>query len=151
MRYIVEGTPVAKARPRRSAHGSFYTPRTTVAYENSIAWAIKKGKLHYGDVPLSMHAEFYMPNAKRIDGDNLMKALLDGCQKGGLFPDDKNVVDFSVRVFYSSDKPRTEWEIDLLEEQTHTIYCGTKRSEVQMVLGRPICSGCGEPVTWFVA
>jgi Holliday junction resolvase RusA-like endonuclease len=150
MRYVVEGTPVAKARPRRAAAGNWYTPRTTVAYEESIAWAITEKKLHYGDVPLSMRAEFHMPNHKAIDGDNLMKALLDGCEKGGLFPDDKQVVDFSVRVYFGSDNPRTEWEVAVLDDLPHSIYCSGHRSSIRKTADGWICESCMKPVEWLV-
>jgi Holliday junction resolvase RusA-like endonuclease len=130
--------------------GHWYTPPTTRDYENDIAWTVRKERYSFGKDPLAMRVEFHLPDAKRKDGDNLLKALLDGCEKGGLFDDDKQVVEFTVRLFYSSDNPRTEVEAVTCFEHSHSVYCGGQRSSVEWDRGRWFCSTCQEPIPWLV-
>jgi crossover junction endodeoxyribonuclease RusA len=108
---IIEGEPVAKERPRMGQHGKVYTPRATVAYENMIASYAKYNKLNFGRATLVVTIDFYTANPKKPDLDNLIKAVLDGLQRGNAFRDDKQIIELHARRFDGDEKPRVEIEI----------------------------------------
>lgn len=87
--FFVDGRPRPKARPRRGKAG-WYTPRRTRDYEQLIGWRYREegGPLFSGPVALCM--EFSMPDRRRVDLDNLAKAILDGLN-GIAYEDDAQV------------------------------------------------------------
>ena len=104
---IIEGEPIAKARPRLGANGNIYTPKTSKDYENMIAWCAKQLPRFEGG--LLVEATFYCsPHRRMPDLDNLIKSLLDGLQKGGVFEDDVQVVEIYARRRLDKAKPRVE-------------------------------------------
>jgi crossover junction endodeoxyribonuclease RusA len=92
MRLEIPGRPVPKARPRRAPAGHFYTPSTTRAYEEDVAWYARLSRVRF-DGAVKVTAEFYM-RPPRGDTDNLVKAVNDGLQKGGVIRDDVEIVEF---------------------------------------------------------
>lgn len=88
--FTIPGRPVAKQRPRKGTK-NFYTPKETRAHETAIAYhSIKYRDSFTG--PVSLVATFHTAN-KRLDGDNALKCLMDGLQKGGVFKNDSQVKD----------------------------------------------------------
>lgn len=92
MRLEIPGRPVPKARPRRAPAGHFYTPSRTRAYEEDIAWHAHLSRVRY-DGLVTVTAEFHM-RKPFVDGDNAIKSVLDGLQKGGAIRNDVDVVEF---------------------------------------------------------
>jgi len=119
---VALGPPVPKARPRLGANKRWYTPEKTVVYENHIAWICHQKGVRFGAHPVQLYVEFHMANDHLVDGDNLLKALLDGCVKGSLFDDDSQVLSFQCVVFYSSDNPRTEWTCRRLDVPPESLF-----------------------------
>jgi Holliday junction resolvase RusA-like endonuclease len=84
IRFVVPGDPVPKARARIGRFGRTYTPEKTVAYEELVAWSAKKAMLDACAEPLNSESrfavtmDFYLGTERRIDLDNLQKAILDG-------------------------------------------------------------------------
>lgn len=132
MTITIDLPPVAKGRPR-FARGQAYTPQKTRDYEDIVRLYAKKAKICVmtGEVYVTIH--FYLPipkgwsNAKKQlardgllrpttkpDLDNLGKAILDALNGGIAYNDDKQIVDLTLRKFYS-DNPRT---VIMLEEIT---------------------------------
>lgn len=115
---VIPGQPMAKARPRRGAHGQFYTPKETIDHEESIAWEARAcGVKLTGDGPVRVRARFFSGRIKKQqipDLDNLLKALLDGLQKGELFHDDSQVIEIHALRFDNQENPRTEVTVELI-------------------------------------
>jgi Holliday junction resolvase RusA-like endonuclease len=110
--FTVPGTPVPKARPRRSKHGGVYTPASTTQAEERVkkAW-MDAGGFSLGDGPLSVTVDAYFARPPshynrngslsaagkratvpgRCDGDNVAKLVLDSCN-GLAYKDDRQVV-----------------------------------------------------------
>ena len=88
---FIPGNPRPKQRPRIGRSGHVYTPRETRQWEATVGWEYKRrrGPRFEGDV--SMELEFLYPSARRVDLDNLSKAVLDGLQ-GVAFEDDSQIV-----------------------------------------------------------
>lgn len=108
---ILEGEPVPKERPRRGKGNVWYTPRTTLSYENAIGFVVKGSKIKCGSNPVIVSAWFYCNSGKRGDLDNLLKSLIDGAMKGGAFKDDKQVVEIHGYRYDGQENPRVEFEI----------------------------------------
>lgn len=106
----VPGEPLPKERPRMGRHGGVYTPRTTVAYENAIGFMAKAAGWKYGTQRLVLDMHFLCgkkENAKdKPDIDNLIKAVMDGLQRGGAFKNDKQVCELHACRSMEVDEPR---------------------------------------------
>ena len=121
--FLVDGTPVAKGRPRVTRRGFTYTPKETKEQEQKIKDAYLKA---YGDscafpegVPLKLQMVFYMPMPKSLskkkrlaavcgdlrptkkpDVDNLIK-VIDALNGGVAFADDSQIVEIHATKYYS--------------------------------------------------
>lgn len=115
--FSLPGTPKGKGRPR-FYNGRAVTPAETRAYEDAIAWAAKAAGAKPLPNPCTVQvvAVFPIPASwpkwKRLeaiagrvrhtsspDGDNCLKAALDGCN-GICWKDDAQVYDMGVRKVY---------------------------------------------------
>lgn len=128
MKFVVEGEPQGKGRPR-FGNGRTYTPKRTRDYEKLIADSFRAsgaGKLPKGiPVSVGINAFFKIPKRaskaeavlmetghirplKKPDSDNICK-LVDALN-GLAWDDDSQVVTMTIRKWYSHD-PRLEIEI----------------------------------------
>ena len=113
---VIEIDPVPKARARITANGR-YTPKSTVAFENTVAWRFVErcGKPRLKG-PVSITVDFHLrsiqpeqagrlhtglPHATRPDGDNLFKAVADSL-RAIAWIDDSQIADLTVRKFWST-------------------------------------------------
>ena len=123
--FTIPGQPQGKGRPRVGSiggHARMFTPAKTVAYEGLIAHAAQQAR---GDLPLLdgplvvnlvLHCQIPASWSKKKqqqalageirpttkpDIDNVLKAVLDGCN-GVLWRDDVLVVTVSVTKLYAS-------------------------------------------------
>lgn len=149
MRVIVPGEPVAKARPRRGRNGNWYTPPATREYEERVAWHVRAAKHSFGKQPLSLSAYFYISGNKKGDGDNYLKAVLDGCEKGGLFDDDKAVVEGRFLMQFQQEIPHTRIVVvPYPYELEGYVYCDGRRVELVADTNNAVCSGCGSRLSY---
>ena len=131
IRFIVDGQPQRKQRPRFSRASGFvrtYTPTETVNYENWIKLCYKNqiGDMAFKDddpLRVSIIAYYQVPKswskkkteqaladeikpANSIDVDNTAKVILDALN-GIAYKDDHYITDLTVSKRYS-DHPRVE-------------------------------------------
>jgi len=126
----IPGEPVAKGRPRvvrRGNHTRAITPPKTVAFESMVALVASEawqGEPIAADVPVAVVIDAYfkrpkrlrrakdpsgaIPHTKRPDGDNVAKAVLDGLDKAGIWHDDSQVTNLTIRKWYCATVHRTE-------------------------------------------
>ena len=111
-------TPVPKGRPRSTKTGRIYTPKKTADYERSIARLVSHLPAMTGAI--SLEAEFilkrpvrapksppsrFIKAGSRGDLDNYVKALIDGCQRGGVVPNDAAVTEIkAIKVYAAIDE-----------------------------------------------
>lgn len=129
--FVVKGRPVPKGRPRHNGRVT-YTPKRTLDYEKRVAEAFKKSneRVFMNGEPVFADIRFYFKipkNAtkkevarikaaphynKKVDLDNLEKAILDGLN-GVAFADDSQVVEkYSVKWYdIKGDGERVEISI----------------------------------------
>lgn len=122
--FIVEGTPQPKQRARHDHKRRGAGPRVeakTLNFEQRVAGAaIVAGVSMPEGGAMRVDVELWLPDRKAKDGDNIVKAVLDGLQKAGnlVLPDD------SLRYVprgawalagYSPVRPRTVVTVTLVE------------------------------------
>lgn len=132
----VDGQPVGKSRPRFTKGGRVYTPTKTRHYEEQVQKAAIEamGTNKYNDAPVQVFMIAYMEIPKsysqakkkrclagqhsptRPDVDNILKAVLDGCN-GIIYKDDRFVFDVRcIRRYDDGHGPRLEarftWDIE---------------------------------------
>lgn len=124
----IDGSPVGKSRPRFTKGGRAYTPKKTRFYEEQVADAATKAMagVRYNDAPVQVFMIAYMEipksysdakkkrcmagqhNPTRPDVDNIIKAVLDGCN-GIVYKDDRFVFDVRcIRRYDDGNGPRLE-------------------------------------------
>ena len=122
--FTVEGTPVPKGRPRFARivqnRVKTYTPYKTTAFETLVSWRFKEafsGEPFKGVVEIEVFAYFgklenrktkvgIRPCMKRIDVDNLLKAVADGLN-GVAYLYDSQIWKATVQKEYTDLLPRT--------------------------------------------
>tara|TARA_R110002167_G_scaffold34895_11_gene111501 strand:- start:1711 stop:2151 length:441 start_codon:yes stop_codon:yes gene_type:complete len=119
----VAGPPVGKARPRFTRTGHVYTPAKSKDYEKLVsqsAWvAMVQAKIKPTEKPVYLEIEAYMPIPKswskakqdqarmgvirpaKPDLDNIIKAILDGCNSV-IYRDDVQVHSIKARKLYEN-------------------------------------------------
>ena len=113
---IIDGEPVAKARPRITRSGHGYTPSKTRDAEQAIAteWRREHG-LTLSEKPLRITLIFNMKRPKRKptkhvqkrpDIDNLIKTVLDALN-GVAYVDDKQIYSLTANKQWADGKPHT--------------------------------------------
>lgn len=107
---IILGEPVPKGRPRfNHKTGNVYTPKTTQDAEKRVRdclWRVRP--IRPVEFPLVVWLTFHCSSSKPPDGDNLGKLLVDAGQ-GVIYADDKQIVEWHIRVFAKSRLPRSEF------------------------------------------
>ena len=58
--------------------------------------ALDAGRCRMPDVPLSVHIEAWMPDRRRRDLDNMLKAPLDALTHAGIWADDSQIHDLRI-------------------------------------------------------
>jgi Holliday junction resolvase RusA-like endonuclease len=118
--FHIPGTPVPKARPRRGRGGHFYTPSTTRAYEELVAWAAtaaavsKDGFTRFHE-DCRVTIDLYVHH-RLGDLDNHAKSILDGMVRCGLLKDDRLVSDLRVRRHVTDGEERVSVTIESGDE-----------------------------------
>lgn len=107
VKLTVLGNPVPKGRPR-FGRGWVHTPKQTRDAEERIrAYARKAGVRQQLRGSIRLDVAFYRDNERRVDGDNLLKLILDACN-GVVWGDDSQIVSMAVLKFVDRENPRTE-------------------------------------------
>lgn len=123
VRVLVPGPPVPKGRPRRARNGHWYTPKRTKDYERHVRACARVTLMRvrlFGRWPLDatyeLEAHVYPPNRRRMDGDNVLKALCDALN-GELWNDDSQVRRKTVEMHPpDSNNPHVELVATVLDE-----------------------------------
>jgi Holliday junction resolvase RusA-like endonuclease len=99
--FSVLGEPVPKQSFRIGKDGGYTDPRVKVWQDMVAASAMiakNENQVEIIDGPVTVAIDFYLGNRRRIDLDNLSKAVLDGL-KGVIFVDDQQVIGLYLRKF----------------------------------------------------
>lgn len=95
-----------KGRPR-FGNGRCYTPATTRAAEDAVAWLARAaGILLDPDHELAVELLFAVRDRRRMDVDNLAKLVLDALN-GIAWRDDTQIAALTIRRVLDKEKPGT--------------------------------------------
>lgn len=107
--FVHEGVPASKARARwNRKQQRFYTPDSSSGPQEALSWKFRqamKGEPWKGNIAIAV--VFFRPNHQRIDGDNLMKLVLDAGTKAGVWGDDCQVTHQVSVIEKDAARPRT--------------------------------------------
>jgi Holliday junction resolvase RusA-like endonuclease len=106
--FVHAGAPISKARARGGKFG-FYTPERTRVAERSVFVACKTAMLNrptFTDT-VAIVAMFFRPDRRRIDGDNLMKLVMDAATKAKVWKDDSQATAQAAIIEIDPHRPRT--------------------------------------------
>ena len=94
-KFIVEGTPVSKQRPRVTTRGFTYTPKKTTDHEHYIrdCFRVRCPKWKLTDKKLSVNLTFYFKPAKSTPKKRLLGLL-------GTFCDNNKDLDNLIKTVY---------------------------------------------------
>ena len=112
-KFWFRGNPIPKGRPRY-ARDHFYTYAPTADWEEMVGWQARdqfKRRPLLG--PLGIGFIFYREDRRKVDLDNLEKAMLDGLQ-GVFFEDDSQIKEKTGKVLYDKERPGVEvtiWQL----------------------------------------
>lgn len=133
--FVHQGEPVSKARARFTRSGRAYTPEKTETAEMALSWSFKESMQNRPTYQsnVAVAAIFFRPNRQRIDGDNLMKLVLDAATKAGVWVDDCQVTTQAAVVELDEENPRT------------IIAIGPSRSSMDRTMFEmKTCPNCGK-------
>ena len=122
IRFVIEGEPKGKGRPRFTKTGRVYTPADTAEYERLVAFCYKMASAGYkftSPVKVTVNAFHKPPKGKskkvvgdmlsghilptkKPDADNVAKIILDGLNHIA-WDDDTQVVEITVTKGYNPD------------------------------------------------
>ena len=132
-KFKIDGEPIAKARPRFSRRAGFavaFTVPKTQAAEHAIGHLAKlamRQTLPIADASLGVSVLFCTQTQRKKDIDNMLKLVLDGCNKI-VYADDKQVEEVYSRILRGHATPHT----------CVTVYCLSRFARTGLV-----CSRCG--------
>lgn len=120
--FTIPGRPTPKDRARTApGRRRPHSTKRSDDYEARVAWLAIEAGVRLGAGPASVHIRFWSPNMRSLpDGDNVLKAVLDGLVKGGakvLKDDNVKVVVDKRATWMGVDKtnPRVEVVARLVE------------------------------------
>lgn len=134
IKFTVPETPIAKARPRVTRHGT-YTPKKTKDYEQLVQICCRnkyKDKPLEGPIRIDINLFMLIPKrtskvrirrkiskeilpTKQPDWDNMAKSITDALN-GLAYKDDKQIVEAHIYKYFSDD-PRAEVEISQIDKE----------------------------------
>lgn len=102
--FSVPGEPRPKARAR-VVKGHAFTPPETVAYERKVRFYAVASKVRPLTGAVVLGLSFYLGNARRVDLDNLAKAVKDALN-GAAWADDSQVTELRATKAIDRSNPR---------------------------------------------
>lgn len=141
--FFVTGDPKGQPRPKafvRGGHAAVYDPGTAEGWKSRIAVAAREagavGLMFTGPLRFSMCCWFRRPKShyrtgaraselrdgvetwhtKKPDADNVLKAAADALTHLGVWRDDSQLAEVSIKKRYTGAEPRTQFTIQELAE-----------------------------------
>jgi len=102
--FAVQGKPQPKQRPRRNRAGKFYTPKETKKYEHWVKVSFMSVYAPVLDKEHEWEVEIEINTKKNMDGDNVLKSILDGLTGVLWMNDSKKQVRKAGFTFIDSDE-----------------------------------------------
>ena len=126
LRFTIPLTPISKKNSQqilinRATGRPFIMPsKQYKQYEQDAMHFIPKGIETIAE-PVNVKCLFYMPTKRKVDLTNLLESIDDIMVKAGILQDDHSGIvagHDGSRVLYDKNRPRTEVEITIMEEES---------------------------------
>ena len=130
--FFVEGEPRAKQSFRVSGRGGGYQPARVKAWQNDVGWAGQQAMRALGlidpiETNLTVEMIFFLGDKRRIDLDNLSKAVQDGLN-GVVWRDDQQNISLVPDKYVCRSRQgvlvkvtRNERKVEISEDQMKVI------------------------------
>lgn len=94
--FFVDGEPRAKQSFRSTGPGRGYTPARIKAWQSDVGWCAQQAMRRLGMLDpiegnLTVELTFFLGNARKVDCDNLSKAVQDGLNRITWLDDQQNI------------------------------------------------------------
>ena len=125
LKYTIKLPPVTKKNSQqiltnKATGRPFIMPSTKYKqYEYEALWFLKPSPSRPIDYAVNVKCEFYMPNRRRTDLNNLLEAVTDLLVLAGILADDHYGIVMShdgSRCYVDRDNPRTEITITRIDD-----------------------------------
>ena len=124
MKITINLPPKTKKNSQRILQGRngqrFIAPSAAyMKYEKDACWLIRNAVPAFIDYPVNVKCLYFMPTARKVDLTNLLEATDDILVKAGILEDDNCTIiagHDGSRVFIDRENPRTEIEIERIEQ-----------------------------------
>jgi len=77
-------------------------------YRQTVCSIVRQFEIKPFDCEIKITIDAYPPDRRRRDGDNLLKAIFDSLQHGGVYKDDSQIKDFE---FYTKELERPHGKV----------------------------------------
>lgn len=123
--FTIPGQPIPKGRPRFGRNGSVYTPKTTIAFEKKVKLSALAAGVKQLSGPIQISTEFYMKDLRRVDADNILKAVMDALN-GVAYKDDSQVMTGRWSKHLDKANPRTVVTVEPLPGESKGLLGGVE-------------------------
>ena len=111
--FFVPGEPIAK-QSFRYVKGGGYTPQNVKNWEIDVGYYTSINVVETLSCPVKVELVFTLSTRRRVDLDNLSKAVLDGMKRIA-FQDDSQVIELKISKNVNKEKPGVMISIQSLE------------------------------------
>jgi crossover junction endodeoxyribonuclease RusA len=117
--FVVPGRAIPAARMTQRSKFACARARKSLKYQEFIAWCARaeaKGRPPFSG-PVELTCRFFFRDGRHGDLSNLIKAVEDGLQFGGVIENDRQVIRYGPGTgIYYSEEERTEVRVRELKE-----------------------------------
>jgi Holliday junction resolvase RusA-like endonuclease len=122
--FVVPGRAIPAARMTQRSKFACARARKSLKFQEFIAWCARaeaKGRPPFRG-PVELTCRFFFRDARHGDLSNLIKAIEDGLQFGGVIENDRQVIRYGpgTGIYYASEE-RTEVRVRELREVRHEV------------------------------
>jgi Holliday junction resolvase RusA-like endonuclease len=122
--FVVPGRAIPAARMTQRSKFACARARKSLKFQEFIAWCARaeaKGRPPFSG-PVELTCRFFFRDARHGDLSNLVKAVEDGLQFGGIIQNDRQVIRYGpgTGIYYDSEE-RTEVRVRELREVRHEV------------------------------
>lgn len=96
-----------------------YVKKQAQAYlgnQEELAWEFRRAHRQEGYLPGGLELSFtvHLPHKRRVDADNILKALQDGLQRSGVITNDYQIKGYGKSRLYQDGQAKVMVELDTI-------------------------------------
>ena len=124
--FVVPGRPIPAARMTQRSKFASARAKRALEFQQFVAWCARAAAAGPAALPfrgpVELTCRFFFRDGRHGDLSNLVKAIEDGLQYGGVIENDRQVVRYGAGTgIYFDEKERTEVSVRELKEVRHEV------------------------------